>query len=142
MYTSIDYGSRHPGDAWKFSEWRKCVVFRTTTVLRLPLERCIHRGRSPRWINTSPRGLKITCLYSTWTRLTGGTMTNRCFCSIRGEYEFTVLLLLSGAIKYIPPKQRRKTSHVEYKLSNATMSTDKFVSTYYSAKSKFRTWCL
>ena len=33
----------------------------------------------------SPRGLKITCLYSTWTRLTGGTMTNRCFC-YRGEY--------------------------------------------------------
>ena len=25
-------------------------------------------------------------------------MTNRCFCYIRGEYEFTVLLLLSGAI--------------------------------------------
>ena len=42
--------------------------------------------------------LKITYLYSTWTRLTGGTITNRCFCyirgNIRGEYEFTVLLLL------------------------------------------------
>ena len=36
--------------------------------------------------------------------------------NIREEYEFTVLLLLSGAIKYIPPKQQRKTSHVEYKL--------------------------
>ena len=59
------------------------------------------------------RGLKITYLYSTWTRLTGKTMTNRCFCYIRGEYEFTVLLLLSGAIKYIPPKQQSKTSHVE-----------------------------
>ena len=46
-------------------------------------------------------------------------MTNRCFCYIRGEYyrgyEFTVLLLLSGPIKYIPPKQQRKTSRVEYK---------------------------
>ena len=30
------------------------------------------------------------------------------------EYLFTVLLLLSGAIKYIPPKQQRKTSYVEY----------------------------
>ena len=39
-----------------------------------------------------PRGA-LTYLYSTWTRLTGGTMTNRCFCYIRGEYEFTVLLL-------------------------------------------------
>ena len=29
-------------------------------------------------------------------------MTNRCFCYIRGEYELTVLLLLSGAIKYQP----------------------------------------
>ena len=35
---------------------------------------------------------------------------------IRGEYELTVLLLWSGAIKYIPPKQQRETSHVEYKL--------------------------
>ena len=35
--------------------------------------------------------------------------------NIRGKYEFTVLLLLLGAIKYIPPKQHRKTSHVEYK---------------------------
>ena len=42
-------------------------------------------------------------------------MTNSCFCYIRGEYEFTVLLLLSGAIKYIHLKQQRKTSHVEYK---------------------------
>ena len=31
-------------------------------------------------------------------------MTNRCFCYIRGEYEFTVLPLLSDAIKYISPK--------------------------------------
>ena len=41
-------------------------------------------------------------------------MTNRRLCYIIGEYEFTVLLLLSGAIKYIPQKQQRKTSHVEY----------------------------
>ena len=50
-------------------------------------------------------------------------MTNRCFCYIRGgyyrEYEFTVLLLLSGDIKYIPPKQQKKPSHVEYKLYHA-----------------------
>ena len=32
--------------------------------------------------------------------------------NVRGEYEFTVLLLLSGAIKYIPPKQQ--ICHVEY----------------------------
>ena len=41
-------------------------------------------------------------------------MINRCFCYIRGEYDFTVLLLLSRAIKYIPRKQQRKMSHVEY----------------------------
>ena len=62
-------------------------------------------------------GIKITYLYSTWMRLTGGTMTNSAFVilegNIRGEYEFTVLLLLSGAIKYIPQEQQRKTSHVE-----------------------------
>ena len=86
----------------------------------------IDRGRSPRWIKTYHRGgLKITYLYSTWTRLTGGTMTNRCFCyirgNIRGEYEFTVLLLLSGAIKYIPPKQQRKTSYVEYNMEYIAM---------------------
>ena len=35
----------------------------------------------------SPRDLKMTYLYSTWMmRLTGGTMTNRCFCYIRGKY--------------------------------------------------------
>ena len=35
--------------------------------------------------------------------------------NIREKYEFTVLQLLLGAIKYIPPKQHRKTSHVEYR---------------------------
>ena len=38
--------------------------------------------------------------------------------NIRGEHEFTVLLLLSGAIKYILQKQQRKTSHVGYNVSN------------------------
>ena len=48
-------------------------------------------------------------------------MTNRCFCYFRGEYEFTVLLLLSGTIKYIPPKQQKKTCHVEYKQAKKTI---------------------
>ena len=47
-------------------------------------------------------------------------MTNSAFVilegNIRGEYEFTVLLLLSGAIKYIPQEQQRKTSHVEHNI--------------------------
>ena len=46
---------------------------------------CDHEGIC---VNTYPRGTsKMTYLYSTWMmRLTGGTMTNRCFCYIRGKY--------------------------------------------------------
>ena len=51
----------------------------------------------------SLRGHKITYLY--------------CTGNIGGEYEFTVFLLLSGAIEYIPQKQQRKTSQALWNIS-------------------------
>ena len=67
-------------------------------------------------------------------------LRSRLIRALRGEYEFTVLLLLSGAIKYIPPKQQKKRSYVEYKPRSIRES--KRFQTLKLRLHDFVSWCM